>query len=148
MTKMFSGDLHYLSNFSYHIVQYDNFVFPTLENAYQAAKTTSRANRATFVSLTPGQAKRRGRQLGLREDWEQVKLPTMRKLLMIKFALNPELIDKLIFTGNLELVETNTWHDQIWGSCVCPEHVSVPGQNLLGGSLMWLRYYLAGGGSN
>lgn len=148
MAGMFSGDLEYLSNFSRHPVVYDGYVFPTVENAFQAAKTTDYHLRGSFVDMSPMAAKRAGRQLDLRPDWEQHKLQIMRKLLASKFVGNPSLIDKLVWLGDLLLVETNTWHDNEWGDCTCGRLACLPpGRNLLGTSLMWLRYYLAGGGS-
>lgn len=145
MASMFSGDLEYLSNFSRHPVVYDGYEFPTLENAFQAAKTTDYRLRGTFVSLSPAAAKRAGRQIDLRPDWEQRKLQIMRKLLMSKFVGNPSLVDKLIYLGDLPLVETNTWHDNEWGDCLCGRPAcAAPGKNLLGISLMRLRDFLIG----
>lgn len=145
MTKMFSGELEFCSNFSDHPVYYDGFRFPKLENGYQAAKTLDRAVRATFVGMTPGQAKRAGRALELRPDWEQRKVPIMRLLLANKFTVNPTLAPLLVQTGGLHLVETNTWHDNEWGDCLCGRPAcATPGKNLLGISLMQLRSYLQG----
>lgn len=140
----FRGELEFLSNFSRYPTIYRGERFPTAENAYQAAKTTDYSLWADFKTDTPGQAKRRGRRLEIRPDWEEVKLPIMRMVLAAKFTINPGLAELLVFKTPSYLVETNTWHDQIWGDCICPEHFGIPGQNLLGGSLMWLRAYLAG----
>lgn len=145
MTKMFSGELAFLSNFSSHPVYYDGYRFPTLENAYQAAKTTDRQIRGTFVGLTPGQSKRAGRALDLRPDWEDRKVPIMRLLLANKFTCNAELAPLLVYTDGLQLVETNTWHDNEWGDCLCGRPAcAAPGKNLLGISLMRLRDFLIG----
>lgn len=145
MASMFSGQYEFLSNFSAHPVQYDGFVFPTLENAFQAAKTVDYHTRGTFVDLTPGQAKRAGRQLSLRMDWEQRKVPIMRFLLASKFTITAHLASALVHTGNWQLVETNTWHDNEWGDCLCGRPACAPpGKNLLGISLMQLRSYLQG----
>lgn len=145
MTKMFSGELAFLSNFSEHPVLYDGFQFPTLENAYQASKTTDRNQRAAFVGLTPGQSKRAGRALDLRPDWEQRKVPIMRLLLASKFTLSPHLAELLVYYGDFYLVETNTWHDNEWGDCLCGRPAcAAPGKNLLGISLMRLRDFLIG----
>lgn len=144
MTKMFSGQLAFLSNFSEYPVYYDGYRFPTLENAYQAAKTTDHQVRGTFVDLTPGQSKRAGRALDLRPDWEQRKVPIMRLLLANKFTCNPQLAELLVSTGDLPLIETNTWHDNEWGVCSCSPCLDVESKNLLGVSLMQLRAYLQG----
>ena len=60
-----------------------------------------------MVGLSPGQAKRLGRKVDLREDWETVKIDVMRNVLKSKFSLNSELREKLIATGDVELIEGN-----------------------------------------
>lgn len=91
-----------------------------------------------FTRMTPGQAKRLGRAVPLREDWDDVKLSVMLDLLFQKFA-HPELAAKLLATGDQKLIEGNYWHDQYWGECTCPKHIFVPGKNALGKLLMQVR---------
>ena len=81
---------------------------------------------------TPGEAKRMGRQVTLRKDWEDVKISVMEKGLRMKFAI-PELRDKLLATGEEELVEGNWWGDTCWGVC------KGVGANNLGKLLMKIR---------
>jgi predicted NAD-dependent protein-ADP-ribosyltransferase YbiA (DUF1768 family) len=45
----------------------------------------------------------------------------------------------LLDTGDEELVEGTTWHDNIWGNCSCPKCKNIPGQNRLGKLLMQIR---------
>ena len=52
---------------------------------------------------------------------------------MAKFTQNPGLLDKLLATGDAELVEGNTWGDQVWGVC------DGVGENHLGKTLMRIR---------
>ena len=33
-----------------------------------------------------------------------------------------ELAEKLLATGDEEVVEGNTWHDRYWGRCKCVKH--------------------------
>jgi ribA/ribD-fused uncharacterized protein len=142
---MFCGELEFLSNFSQYPAALDGLWYPTAEHAYQAAKTFSSDERLRFQSGTAGQAKRSGRALTLRPDWEVAKVPAMRGILATKFGQNTELAQRLANTGATHLVETNHWHDNIWGDCYCGRpQCAEPGQNLLGQSLMWLRSYLAG----
>ena len=51
---------------------------------------------------------------------------------MIKF-LNPDLREKLVATGDAELIEGNHWNDTCWGVC------KGIGQNNLGKILMEVR---------
>lgn len=129
----FQGPYRFLSNFWPAPVRYGGILFPTTEHAYQAAKSNDR-NEAVRVSLlkSPGDAKRVGRTLTVRPDWEQVKEAVMLDVLRLKFAL-PDLRRKLLATGSVQLVEGNTWGDRYWGVC------NGAGKNRLGVLLMQVR---------
>lgn len=140
MIESFSGEYRFLSNFYPAPVEIDGISYPTTEHAYQACKTQDRAEAIRISKLaTAGQAKRAGREVTLRPDWEQHKADWMLAILEAKFLSHPELEQKLIDTGDAQLIEGNTWHDQIWGSCNCSKHINTPGQNLLGQLLMKVR---------
>jgi ribA/ribD-fused uncharacterized protein len=137
----FFGEYRFLSNFetSPHGIPYEGLAYPTVEHAYQAAKTLNQAQRVRICNLpTPGQAKRAGRHLDLREDWEEVKVSVMRTLLEEKFT-DPGHRMKLLETGDAVLVEGNTWGDTFWGVC------EGKGKNVLGRLLMALRSKLREG---
>jgi predicted NAD-dependent protein-ADP-ribosyltransferase YbiA (DUF1768 family) len=60
----FSGDYSFLSNFHPSPVLMDGQQYPTVEHAFQAAKTTSVAERQVIQMIrSPGQAKRQGRKV-------------------------------------------------------------------------------------
>ena len=132
----FSGEYRFLSNFWPSPIEVGSVVFPTVEHAYQAAKfsrdLSDRGQRqAAFARLpTPGMAKREGRGIKLRADWDRVKLPIMRGLIALKFFENDLLIHLLCATGERELIEGNSWRDTYWGVC------NGIGQNNLGKLLM------------
>lgn len=128
----FQGEHRWLSNFWPAKIQHFNLDFPSVENAYQASKTTDPAIRMKFQNITPGQAKRLGRQFPLRDDWHRVKYDIMADLVWRKFQ-NPILKAKLLATGDAMLIEGNTWHDSFWGVC------DGVGKNLLGKILMMTR---------
>ena len=79
----------------------------------------------------------------MRDGWNAMREQVMTNLLRQKFAL-PEFRERLLATGNQELVEKNTWHDMYWGACVCPKHKG-EGQNRLGILLMQVREELRAG---
>jgi ribA/ribD-fused uncharacterized protein len=138
MIAKFEGKDAFLSNFASSPINYEGITYPTVEHAFQAAKTLSTEERATIAAMaTPGQAKRAGRRVSLRSDWETVKFSVMEECLRLKFA-DPVLRKKLLNTGDLVLVEGNTWHDNIWGSCTCP-NCGNRGGNALGQMLMSIR---------
>lgn len=132
MIAEFQGEYRFLSNFWPVSVRLDGVVYASVELAYVASKTTDKAAREKIVGMTPGQAKRFGRTLRLRADWEAVKLGVMEDLLEQKFA-HPTLRAALIATGDQELQEGNTWGDTFWGVC------RGKGQNHLGKLLMKIR---------
>lgn len=129
----FQGPHRFLSNFWPAPVRYGGIMFPTSEHAYQAAKSDD-VNEAVRVSLlkSPGDAKRVGRTLVVRKDWEQVKRQVMLDVLRLKFNL-PDLRRRLLATGDVQLVEGNTWGDRYWGVC------NGVGENWLGRLLMQVR---------
>jgi ribA/ribD-fused uncharacterized protein len=116
----FSGEYRFLSNFWYAQVEFDGEFYLTVEHAYQAAKTLDPVARKAFQdrNMRPGNAKRAGRVLAMRPDWEQVKLNIMLELLRKKFE-HPTLKGMLLATGDRYLEEGNLWHDNYWGVCRC-----------------------------
>lgn len=138
MISSFSGNFAFLSNFFPVTVSFEDVPFPTVENAYQAVKTENILERVFFMNVEPAYAKRLGRKVILRPDWEQIKEAVMFDLLRQKFE-HADLCEKLRATGGQSLVEGNWWHDNYWGSCRCPEHKGKFGKNRLGFLLMKLR---------
>lgn len=153
----FAYEHEFLSNFHRFAVVWDGDLFSTVEHAYQASKTLDPKLRETFTlkfnpRLSPGQAKRIGQSLELRDDWDRVKVPVMRGLLLQKFG-DPVMREKLLKTGDAYLEEGNWWHDVFWGVCyhkmegkVCKKPPHEPfGGNHLGYLLMEVRSRAARG---
>jgi ribA/ribD-fused uncharacterized protein len=144
----FDGPYEFLSNFHHSPWIYlDGDRYPTVEHAYQAAKTKSPIVRARIRGAnTPGIAKRLGQRgrLQLRADWELVKRELMLQLLRQKFV-EPKIRKRLLATGKAKLVEGNHWHDNIWGNCDCgAPSCAAKGKNWLGKALMQVREELSG----
>lgn len=140
MIDSFSGKYYFLSNFYpsciYLKVQNDWIACRTVEHAFQASKTIYPRQQLRIIAAeTPGKAKRLGRQLILRNDWEDIKINVMRQLLMQKFA-DINLRAKLLATKDEELVEGNYWHDNFYGDCRCKKCKNIQGKNILGTLLM------------
>jgi N-glycosidase YbiA len=133
--KGFSGQYRFLSNFYPSMI----YKYPTVEHFYQAMKTHDQELRSRIAACTtPGEAKRMGRNLDLRKDWEDIKNDVMHLGLRIKFS-DSALATRLLATGDEYLEETNTWGDTYWGVC---DNV---GLNMLGKLLMLLREELQSG---
>jgi ribA/ribD-fused uncharacterized protein len=133
MINEFRGPTRWLSNFQSVEIEYEGITYPTTEHAYQAAKTLDPEERYIISKLpTPGAAKKQGRLLDIRPDWDSIKFDVMLEITRKKFS-NLELKAKLINTGDQELVEGNNWGDTYWGVC------NGIGQNNLGKILMTVR---------
>jgi ribA/ribD-fused uncharacterized protein len=130
----FRGHYRFLSNFWPCQVTLDGERYPSVEAAFQAAKTLDPALRTPFTSGTAAEAKAKGKTLKLRPDWETVKLEIMEDLLAQKFAPRTKLARLLADTGTRQLIEENTWYDTYWGVC------NGKGANHLGRLLMEIRH--------
>ncbi|ASN83273.1 NADAR family protein [Deinococcus ficus] len=134
----FQGEYRWLSNFwrLSRPVKLSGIEFWTVEAAYQAAKTLDLDDRRHLATLDPGDAKRYGRTVKMRPDWDSIKLDVMTQLTRHKFR-DPALRTRLLSTGTLQITEENTWGDTFWGVS------RGKGQNHLGQILMALRHEIA-----
>ena len=134
MISLFRDKYFFLSNFYPVEIKLDGIVYPNAEAAFQAQKTLDVEERRKFSMLkNPVQAKRLGRKVKLRDDWEEVKLDIMTEVVSQKFLQHPHLIEMLLQTGDEELIEGNKWGDRFWGVC------KDKGENHLGKILMKIR---------
>lgn len=83
----FRGAHRFLSNFFPAEVSYEGAIYPSVENAFQAAKCMDASERTVFAVCSPAEAKRFGRRV------------------------------RLLATGSAELIEGNVWNDTFWGVC-------------------------------
>lgn len=124
----------YFSNFYKSWILYDGVNWPTLEHAYQAAKTLDIEQKKQIeIASTPGKAKRLGTEVTLRPDWKDIKIKIMAELVNIKFN-DRALRYKLKKTGDKILIEDTQWGDTFWGV-----NKSLSGYNWLGKILMAKR---------
>lgn len=129
----FTGEHDFLSNFHPSTISVEGNLYRTVEHAYQALKSPDEDVRKTIREAgTPSQAKKLGRCILIRNDWDQVREGVMLDLLRKKFE-NPFLAEKLLSTGDEELIEGNNWNDTFWGVC------RGVGENKLGILLMQVR---------
>lgn len=143
MIDRFQGEHAFLSNFYpspmfvFDVVLNRKIRIPTVEHGFQADKTYDPKNHQIILEAeTPQQAKRFGRSVKLRPDWEKSKQEVMLKWLRKKFS-DDVFKQWLLDTGTAKLIEGNTWGDQEWGVC------NGKGKNLLGKLLMQVREELS-----
>lgn len=123
---LFRGKYYFLSNFYPSQITMEiegkSYTFPNVECAFQAHKCPEKARE--FVDMEPLKAKRYGKKVPLRSDWEEIKNDIMYKCLKVKFS-DPTLLEQLKAVDE-PISETNNWHDYYWGVC------NGKGKNVLG----------------
>ncbi|KAJ3888168.1 hypothetical protein GG344DRAFT_54217 [Lentinula edodes] len=133
------------TNFSRHAVSYEGKMYPTSEHLFQAFKFIDHnphlAEHIRICSDLPRVALIEAHRLHekQRSDWREVNVEKMELTLYLKFTQHRQLREKLVSTGNAELVE-NSDTDSFWG--IGPDG---RGRNELGKALERLRAYLRGG---
>ena len=139
MITSFEGKYSFLSNFYACQTKYHNVKYPTSEHAYQAAKTSNPIQREAIKNTdTPDDAKRMGRRVEIKSNWDEIKDEVMYEIVSNKFK-NKRMQAKLLATENEQLVEGNYWHDNHFGSCYCKKCLQLPKENVLGKILMRVR---------
>jgi len=140
MIVEFQGQYRFLSNFWPCSIKYPACLpepfdtFASAEHVFQAMKCENEAEKYLIRDAeTAGKAKRLGRKVQIRKDWDQIKNGIMFKIVMNKFKQNPDLAEKLLATNDEELIEGNDWGDTYWGVC------NGQGHNHLGKLLMKVR---------
>jgi ribA/ribD-fused uncharacterized protein len=130
----FRNEHRWLSNFFPAVIIFADGKYPTVEHAFQAAKTRNKEQREEIRRAeTATYAKQLGRNVDLRNDWHDVKLMIMHNLIWQKFTRHPTLRQLLLDTGGTKLVEGNNWNDTYWGIC------RGVGENQLGRIIMNVR---------
>ena len=133
----FKDEFKFLSNMQLCTVFCFNEMYHSVENAYQASKCANKEDRKKFQHHDPYKAKKDGKTVQMRSDFNDKRLEFMEALLRRKFSdKNFHLKQKLIETGDLELVEVNSWGDTFYGEC------NGVGENHLGKLLMKIRQEL------
>lgn len=127
----FKNENYFMSNFFEASISYEGKVYRNAEAAYQAQKDPARADE--FIMLKGDDAKTLGSKVTPRSDWEEAKVQVMYEVVKAKFTQNRNLMQKLINTGNAELVYGNIHRDTFWGI------YGGKGENMLGKILMEIR---------
>lgn len=118
----YEQDFYVLSNFSSFRLLYRGHDFDTSEHAYHWAKFCNASDEADAVCGLIKRArsahiafKIAGQYKHLRRpDWDERKINVMREILRAKADQHEYVRNKLLATGDRELVE-DSWRDDFWG---------------------------------
>lgn len=127
---VFRNQFWFLSNMYPYSMTINGVRYTCVESAFQSFKIKDKEARWQFSNLNGFKAKKLGRRVQLRSDWNEIKVEVMYRLLKIKFK--GELGAKLKSIDG-HIVEENTWGDTFWGVC------RGRGQNQLGILLEQIR---------
>lgn len=132
--REFNGEHAFLSNFYPVDIIYKNIKYESVEHAYQAQKCKNPDDKQKFIGIFAGQAKRLGRKVECRSDWNDIRLQVMYDTVKLKFK-DKALRKMLLSTGDAFLIEGNNWKDTFWGVY----NKTGIGENNLGAILMKVR---------
>lgn len=114
----------YLSTFSKHSVLLEgfgngdlSFLFPTAEAGYQAYKNPENLEYVVKQSnaLTPKISKELGKNVKLRDDWENIKEAIMKRVIKAKFEQHLDIQELLLDTG-LRIIIKCSKRTSFWNS--------------------------------
>ncbi|MBQ7849191.1 MAG: DUF1768 domain-containing protein [Clostridia bacterium] len=131
----FHRQYEFLSNAFSAPVCWEGLTYLSAEAAFQAAKLTTRQDRLPFTTMPSGKARRPGRLLTPRPDWETYQLQAMEEIVRAKFTQNASLAEQLLATGDAKLINGNKWDETFWGI----DLRTGGGENHLGRILMQVR---------
>jgi ribA/ribD-fused uncharacterized protein len=133
------GEYRFLSNFHLAEVEYDDDMYPSTENAYQAAKLIKEHRNALMV-CSPSDSKKEWKKYPLLdaspELWDARKLKVMTYITLDKYRRHTHLRDRLLATDQRYIEETNHWNDSFYGV-----DIRIGGRNELGKLLMNVRQF-------
>lgn len=129
-----------LSNFSDHSFVVNKVLYHRGEHYYQSKKTTDPKIRKDIIDEpNPKKCKDIANSCDLIPIWEEIKFSVMLETLYYKVTQNRDVYQKLMETGDEEIIETSPI-DPIWGW-----GEDKKGQNLLGKAWVIIREKIKNG---
>ncbi|MGM9802731.1 MAG: NADAR domain-containing protein [Muribaculaceae bacterium] len=135
MITQFKHEYDFLSNSYPCRFVWQGLSYANAEAAFQSSKYASEEERKTLSNSSAEKAANMGSKLKPHPGWEENQLNIMQSIVEAKFEQNPDLMNKLIETGNATLVNGNSKQETFWGI----DLYSWQGENNLGKILMTLR---------
>lgn len=111
------GELGYLATYSQHSFTIDEVLYKTSEHYYQSKKFLDKETIDRVIAAeSPKEASNIGRDRNnkKRDDWREIKKKIMFDAVYFKFKQNPDIMLKLLETGDLDIIE-ETVKENYWG---------------------------------
>ena len=108
-----------LDNFSSFKVEWNGYLYASLEEAYQAARFMG-VNEELVEKIKSSHSADEAQRIAYsnkdkqREDWDEIKVSVMEELLRLKIEQNPYVKKKLLQTKDYMIVEDSP-KDSFWG---------------------------------
>ena len=134
--ESFTGDYAFLSNAYNCKIEFEGLVYNNADAAYEAQKCLDKNMMNKFTRLSSAKARAKGRNLPENEEFEYDKVNILYKIVLAKFKQNEDLKRKLLDTGDAELINDNTFRDEVYGV------YNGRGMNILGKTLELVRSIL------
>ena len=115
-------------------MKYDGLSYTCAEAAFWAQRVKDLNARKKYKRLSGNEARRKALQAEPVDNWDNIKVSIMEKILIEKFK-DPVLQKKLLATSKLPLINGNTYRDSYWGI------YNGSGKNRLGQLLEKVRDY-------
>ena len=120
-------------------VKLEGMVYPSVEHAFQAAKTVDSLLRESIANASDGRsAKQIGQSFDISEDWDEERVRVMEFLIRQKFSEHEDLREKLLNTGD-QLIRMVNRRDRFWGMIYNADEGEFIGDNTLGEIIMKVR---------
>lgn len=132
----YEGEYYMFSNFSCFAVKYNGLIWMSSEHAYQSAKFDDKDVIDLIHKSLSSHDSKKVAQLyknKIRPDWDDIKVSVMEDIIRAKIAMHPFIREKLLSTGNREIIE-DSHKDWFWG-----RGADFKGRNELGKVWMKIR---------
>ena len=133
MIKELRNEYYFLSNMYECPIVWKGVTFKSSETLFQMFKCKNIDDMSKFQKLNGFQAKKLGRKIEMRPDWNEVRIKYMEFVLKLKFDQNLDLRERLMRTEGKIEENNNNWNDTFWGI------TNGKGENHLGKLLYKLR---------
>lgn len=136
MIEQFTGEYSWLSNFALVDITLNDIEYPSVEHAYQSAKSNDKDWKlyCQNKNIKPGWVKTKSKNINVIPNWHNIKIDIMKECLNQKFRKEPykTLLTK---TKLIHIQEGNYHNDKFYGVCL----KTGKGKNILGKMIMEIR---------